>query len=609
MVFNPQIPDFCGFRPIPRSVILTAATIYGTSCKSQLLASTEAMQVHLHEGNSGLPFCQWCGKRNTPQHLLYDCEKLPGAKPAPKWLLDYRSKVPDDCLWQRGMLPKRYVHSTAEHAVYRDGIFAEEKPAWGSFVYATDASGGRYTKDPRLRHVGWAVIAATHGPQGLTKVGTLSGVLMNSTVSAGESEAIISLLKLVDEEVDVTTDSRVAMKHLQSASFTKSMYLSWGPVWSNRHLARATWIRSHTSAEGFKQEFGSHQSWRRTLNDWADSEAGRRANAAQPLSRAVKIQYLDRVVAHVIHHLAQRVQAALDHTDKDLVKKTIAKRRQQTREQAASPATGPNKKQRMQAKVDSPTEVEGHQWEVKEFKTNFTMKCKICQLYIESCKTGEVFERLLRQPCIGFETEVLTWPDLHPSHTMLNKGCVWQCKGCGRQARPSSLTLGSNPHSKKLVAPCPARNRLNFQRASPPGGQLQPDTHVSKSPGPQGQGEVSRPSLRFPKAPPPKAGPQTEPPPMQAHPLAGSFVQSRSEDQGEHLVARPEVQAQLISPGSSRPQGLGIVTPLVPKAKVKAKSVTLETLRKASPLGKASAKSSPGPSIKAFFAPKKGSGQ
>ena len=40
-----------------------------------------------------------------------------------------------------------------------------------------------------------------------------------------------------------------------------------------------------------------------------------------------------------------------------------------------------------------------------------------------------------------------------------------------------------------------------------------------------------------------------------------------------------------------------------------AKSVTLETLKKASPLGKASAKSSPGPSIKAFFAPKKGSGQ
>ncbi|CAE7852982.1 unnamed protein product [Symbiodinium sp. KB8] len=95
-----------------------------------------------------------------------------------------------------GMLPRRYVQSTVL----------------------------------RLRHAGWAVIAATRGPQGLTKVGTLSGVLMNSTVSAGESEAIISLLKLVDEEVDITTDSRVAMKHLHSANFTKTMYLSWDQV-------------------------------------------------------------------------------------------------------------------------------------------------------------------------------------------------------------------------------------------------------------------------------------------------------------------------------------------------------------------------------------------
>ena len=356
------------------------------------------------------------------------------------------------------------------------------------------------------------------------------------------------------------------------------------------------------------QEFGSHQSWRRTLNDWADLEAGRRANAAQPLSRAVKIQYLDRVVAQVIHHLAQRVQAALDHTDKDLVKKTIAKRRQQAREQAASPAAGPNKKQRMQAKVDSPPEVEGHQWEVKEFKTNFTMKCKICQLYIESCKTGEVFERLLRQPCIGFETEVLTWPDLHPSHTMINKGCVWQCGGCGRQARPSALTLGSNPHSKKLVAPCPARNRLNFQRASTPGEQLPPDMHVSKSPGPQGQGVALRPALRFPEAPPPPAVSQPKPSSLQAHPLARSFAQSRSEDQGGHLADRSVVKASPISPVSSRPQGLGIAPPLVPKAKVEAKSAALVS-RKSSPLGKASAKNSSGPSIKSFFAPKKASGQ
>ncbi|CAE7942601.1 unnamed protein product [Symbiodinium necroappetens] len=244
------------------------------------------------------------------------------------------------------MLPKRYVQATATHHIHRDGIFAEESPIWGQFVYATNASGGRYTRDHRLRNVGWAVIAATWGPQGLQKVGTLSGVLMPSAVSAGESEAIIALLKLVNEEVDITTDSRVAVRHLKSENFTKSMYLSWGQVWDSRHLGRTTWIRSHTTHDGFVQEFGEQSIWRRTLNAWADQEADRRANEAQPLSRAVKIQYLDRAVAHVIHHLAQRVEAAMDHTDKALVKKTIAKRRQQAQAQ------------------------------VKAFNTNFTMKCK-----------------------------------------------------------------------------------------------------------------------------------------------------------------------------------------------------------------------------------------
>ena len=68
------------------------------------------------------------------------------------------------------------------------------------------------------------------------------------------------------------------------------------------------------------------------------------------------------------------------------------------------------------------------------------------------------------------------------------------------------------------------------------------------------------------------------------------------------------VKAAPISPVSSRPQGLGIAPPLVPKAKVEAKSAALVS-RKSSHLGKASAKNSPGPSIKSFFAPKKASGQ
>ena len=121
---------------------------------------------------------------------------------------------------------------------------------------------------------------------------------------------------------------------------------------------------------------------------------GKRAAQAQPLRRAVRIQYQDRIVAQVIHHLAQRVEAALEHTDKDWVKKTIAKNRQKAAEERKN-AAGPSKTERMRSKAVSPQAIEGHVWVVKEHKTNFTMKCNICGLYIESCKVGEPFERLM----------------------------------------------------------------------------------------------------------------------------------------------------------------------------------------------------------------------
>ena len=110
----------------------------------------------------------------------------------------------------------------------------------------------------------------------------------------------------------------------------------------------------------------------------------------------------DRIVAQVIHHLAQRVEAALEHTDKDLIKKTIAKNRQQAAQERKN-AAGPSKTERMRSKAVSPQAIEGHVWVVKEHKTNFTMKCNICGLYVESCKVGKPFERLMRQPCIGCE--------------------------------------------------------------------------------------------------------------------------------------------------------------------------------------------------------------
>ena len=116
-------------------------------------------------------------------------------------------------------------------------------------------------------------MAARQTPTGLEKAGVLlSGVLPQSTVSAGESEALIQLLKCLDVQVDVTSDSKVALRQLRSWNFGVQTYLSWSQVWEKRHLLAATWVRSHRNEQAFLEEFGQASLWRRQLNDWADAE-------------------------------------------------------------------------------------------------------------------------------------------------------------------------------------------------------------------------------------------------------------------------------------------------------------------------------------------------
>ena len=123
--------------------------------------------------------------------------------------------------------PQKYMRHTEEYPIHRKGIFLEQSPKWDQYVYGTDASGGRYTRDPRLRNV----VAAKQTPTGLEKAGVLSGVLPQSTVSAGESEALIQLLKCLDVQVDVTSDTKVALRQLRSWNFGVQTYLSWSQVW------------------------------------------------------------------------------------------------------------------------------------------------------------------------------------------------------------------------------------------------------------------------------------------------------------------------------------------------------------------------------------------
>ena len=102
----------------------------------------------------------------------------------------------------RGLLPAgatampAYPHGDASLRV--SGLFAENGPVWQGVEFATDASGGPHSKDPRLRVVGWAIVAFCRVADDIRELGAISGVLgPGSTVPQGESHALQVLLDRV----------------------------------------------------------------------------------------------------------------------------------------------------------------------------------------------------------------------------------------------------------------------------------------------------------------------------------------------------------------------------------------------------------------------------
>ena len=79
---------------------------------------------------------------------------------------------------------------------------------------------GPFSKKEDMSHIPIDALLLQSG------LSTMSGVLPQSTVSAGESEAMIALLRVLDVTVDFTTDSKVALRQLRSPHFTAKTYLS-----------------------------------------------------------------------------------------------------------------------------------------------------------------------------------------------------------------------------------------------------------------------------------------------------------------------------------------------------------------------------------------------
>ncbi|CAE7311654.1 unnamed protein product [Symbiodinium sp. CCMP2592] len=398
----------------------------------------------LHSGNGGKDQCKFCGAPNTLHHLLYECEKVPGALMPAGWLLSYKRRHPAECLWLRGMRPLNTREPLAHEAeVRRTGLFLDGSPDLTGLFVATDASGGPATKDSRLRSVGWAVIVASRHNGDFTVLGTMSGLLpAPASVPEGESEAIAQALLSSRGTFDLTCDCQPALRSLQGP-FTKRTSLVWSKAWDYRHRAEPHWVRSHLSPSDFCLEFGADALWRRELNSLADKLAKDRAEEVQTSHRLAAQKEVDRVTSLVCEYLGRRAAAILAKAEKeDFVPRK--NRLHSALEPSASPS--PNKRQRLQTLLDVPPLPGGHVWSrtSKEKSFNMCVKCSECSLCIYQVDTPETFERLITFPC---RTAAVPCPfAAHPSHTLVRQGPSWKCSQCHGHV---TLRMGAAP--KKLV--------------------------------------------------------------------------------------------------------------------------------------------------------------
>ncbi|CAE7267823.1 unnamed protein product [Symbiodinium sp. CCMP2592] len=256
---------------------------------SRIGAVSTAVGTILHSGNGSKDQCKFCGQPNTLHHLLYECERVPGALMPSGWL---KRTVKSFCC---------LLATTTAQPTDRRRL---------SFV-----AGGREARE---------------------------------AVPEGESEAIAQALLSSRGTFDLTCDCRPALRSLQGP-FTKRTPLVWSKAWDHRHRVDPHWVRSHLSVPDFCLEFGADALWRHELNILADKLAGARAEEVQTPHRLAAQKEVDRVTSLLCEYLGRRGAAILAQAEKeDFVPRK--NRLLSALDTSASPS--PNKRQRLQALLD-----------------------------------------------------------------------------------------------------------------------------------------------------------------------------------------------------------------------------------------------------------------
>ena len=186
-----------------------------------------------------------------------------------------------------------------------EGSFLDGSAALGGGLFATDASGGEHTKDPRLRRCIWAAVHYAWHPDAdseghLEVLGTMSGPLPGEQQAVARAElfAVVALLEHSSAAATVWTDCqsiwRRWSKGPQRAAKSR-MPGVWRRFWdllADRELdehagdRRLEWCPSHRTLEEVHQGVLSHEAW--AANNAADEAANAAADRHRLPDHVVK---------------------------------------------------------------------------------------------------------------------------------------------------------------------------------------------------------------------------------------------------------------------------------------------------------------------------------
>ena len=451
--------DWTGFRQLLKS-----------HAKQPLVTTSIRMLAQgaiKRKGHGGESFCEMCGAEASLEHNLLLCPKWDDCEQPPP--VTHPSLQSCSSFLLRGLVPRLLTlrppleeHQLATRAT---GVF-RRKISTSKVLAGCDASGGAYSSDPRLRIVSWSVVVAVYKPSelllgdqpSLTVLGTLSGSLqIGASVADGESEAIKQLLLHCRGDVVFCSDSSAALSRFNKGQISEAV----------RGNAVGRWTKSHLTQDKHAEKFGRQNWWMWFLNAEADRLCGQRSAEAVNLLHVRDLKTIDCEAKAGVAFLSRRCSRVLCNAPKD--KKRLATERIQ---KPKKQVVGPNKRQVLLGLVAS-SGSSGHVWKATTDKINLCVRCERCSLWIQQNDKPDLFDRLIRVPCLD---HVLEPPRSH-----------WKCTGCDAQ-----LSVRVPKLSQKLKSGC--KPKPKGPKEAPPfrpvSSFFQPVVHPAAVSAPKAQGKA-----------------------------------------------------------------------------------------------------------------------